>query len=122
MRIYLYNEKLNILVVKTKGTLRITDIINHYNELTNNVTFPNNLKVLIDCRGTQLNIKINEISFVNGALKNALNKYENIQEAILVDKPYETVVATLFKDYNVDLKKYSFKIFYTEDAAKSWLI
>lgn len=122
MRIYLYNEKLDILEVKTKGTLRITDIISHYNELTNNVNLPNNLKVLIDCRGTQLDITINEISFANAAVKNALNKYENIQEAILVNQPYETVVATLFKDYNVDLKKYSFKIFYTEDAAKSWLL
>lgn len=122
MREYFYNEKLDILETRTKGILRITDILSHYDKLTNIVNLPKCLKVLIDCRGTKFDIKIDEIALSNDSVKKALNKYKNIQEAILVDKPYETVVATLFKNYNADIIEYRFKIFYTEDAARRWLV
>ena len=122
MRDYYYNEKLDILETRTLGILRITDIIHHYDKLINIVNLPNCLKVLIDCRGSKLDVKIDEISSTNDAVKKALSKFENIQEAILVDQPYETVVATLFENYNADIIEYRFKVFCTEEAAKHWLV
>ncbi len=121
MRNYSYNEKSKILELRTIGVIKIDDIISHYAELNDDGSLPRNLKVLIDCRGTQLDIKVNEISLTKDSVKKVLLKFKSIKEAILVDKPFETVVATLFKDYNSDLESYSFRIFCTENAAKNWL-
>ena len=122
MNSFQFNIELNVLETKKTGAQTILNIIEHYNEITKNNNLPKILNVIIDCRGASFDIKANEIDYTQEAVNNALNKYERIKEAILVDKPYETAIATLFKNYNSDLKSYSFKIFSTEEAAKKWLI
>lgn len=121
MNIYLYNEMLRILETETQGIIIIDDIISHYTKIMDDSTLPRNLKVLIDCRGTQFDIEVGEISLTKDVVKKALLKYNSIKEAILVDEPYETVVATLFKQYNLSLESHSFSIFCTERAARNWL-
>jgi hypothetical protein len=121
MRNYTYNEESMILETRTKGILKIEDIIEHYKKIGKEESLSRNLKILIDCRGTKMDIKINEIGQTYDTVKEVLLKYNDIREAILVDKPYETVIAVLFDNYNADLESYSFKVFSTEDAARYWL-
>lgn len=115
------NEKLMILEIEMQGVITIDDIILHYTNIMDDKTLPRELKVLIDCRSTQMDINVDEISSTIDAVKKALLKYNSIREAILVDKPFETVVATLFEQYNSDLEAYNFSVFCTEKAAINWL-
>lgn len=117
---FTYNKKTKILEVKTSGIIVIGDIINHCLKTIKDDSLPKNLKILVDCRNTLLNVKADEISLSHDALENAHNKYDSIQEAILVDKPNETVVAMLFKD-SIEFENFSFGIFCTESAARLWL-
>jgi hypothetical protein len=77
--------------------------------------------VLIDCRGTRIDVSPDEIAQTHAAVKKAISRYTHIREAILVDEPHGTVVAALFQSSYYDLKQYSFMIFSTMDAALSWL-
>lgn len=121
MRNYTYNEVSRILETRAKGILKIGDIIDHYEIITNEESFPRNLKVLIDCRGAQMDIKVDETGQIHAMVKKALSKYNYIKEAILVDKPNETVIAMLFDYYSSDLKTYSFHVFSIENVAREWL-
>ncbi len=121
MRTYYYNEQSNILETKANGSLLIKDIINHYIEISKSQYPTKHLKILIDCRNADFEITPIEISYTVNALKKALNNYESIQESILVNKPFETAVATLFKRYNSNTNNYFFKVFCSENEAKAWL-
>lgn len=121
MREYSFNEESIILETKTSGILKIEDIINHYDEIARDDTLPRNLKVLIDTRGTQFDVKMNEMSLATNTVKNVLQKYNYIKEAILVDKPSTTVVAMLFEINSTGFESYNFQVFSTENAARNWL-
>ena len=118
---YLYDNKLEILKTNSKGILRIDDIVSHYYTIAKNNILTENLKILIDCRETKFDVEPDEIILINDAVKKALNKYAYIKEAILIEQPYETVLATIFEK-GIKLDHYNFKIFSTENAALSWLV
>lgn len=103
------------------GVLKIDDILSHYAKINDDGSLPRNLNVLIDCRDSQLDVKLDEISLTKDIVKKVLLNFKSINEAIIVNKPYETVVATLFEDYNSELESYNFEIFSTENAARYWL-
>lgn len=112
-----------ILETKAIGILKIKDIISHYEKITyNNNYLPSNLKVLIDCRDARVDINVNEIQIAHRILKNVLLKYNSIKEAVIVDKPYETALALLFKYDSLNFESYLFEVFCTKNAAKLWLI
>lgn len=121
MKKYSYNEQSKILETGTTGTIKIDDIFSHYAKIYDDGSLPRNLKVLIDCRDTHLDVKANEISLTKDIAKKTLLKFKSINEAIIVDKPNETVVATIFEHYNSDLESYRFEIFSTENGARNWL-
>jgi len=58
-----------------------------------------------------------ELSEVQDAVEN----YDSINEAIFVQKPYATVIATMFEEQTTFVN-YFFRIFYTKEAALDWLI
>ena len=82
--------------------------------------YPRDLKVIIDCRSTRLVVKLDDVSRITEAAKNAIPKYMRLREAILITAPYETVVATLFEQ-NARFKNYNFRLFNSENAALRWL-
>ncbi len=121
MSSYSFNEKSGILETKYTGVLKIEGIIFHYTRINNDDSLPRDLKVLIDCRGVQMDLKVDEISLSYDAVRKALLSYNYIKEAILVDKPPETVVAMMFEKDHSDFDSYSFRVFSTEKAARNWL-
>lgn len=118
---YRFNTETDILEARAEEAITINDIIAHYRELSDNHSYPFSLKVLIDCRGTNFEVNHGDIEQTHDAVKEAITKYTHIREAIVVDQPHSTVVASLFQSSYYDLKKYSFMIFSTVDAAMSWL-
>ncbi len=121
MREYSYNEKSMILETKTTGILKIVDIISHYEKITLDDSLPRNLKELIDCRGTQFDLNLDEIKLAINAVKNAILKYNYIRESIIVDEPFETAVAIFFENISTGIKSYNFKVFDTEYGARNWI-
>lgn len=115
-----YNNELGILRTKTGGDLSIEEILGHYQEISQNINYPRELKVIIDCRSTRLAVKLDDVSGIIEAAKNTLPKYKRLREAILITAPYETVVATLFEQ-NARFKNYNFRLFNSENAALRWL-
>lgn len=119
---YSFNEETSILVLNTKGVMTVEDIISHYVHISKDLLLPKKLRVLIDSRGTKLDLKVEDIARTNNAVKKALDKFTFLKEAIIVDKPYETVIATMFERYYSKMQSYSFKVFSTDHAARSWLM
>jgi hypothetical protein len=115
-----YNEKLGVLMTSTGGELSIDEILGHYDEIRQNDDYPRDLKVMIDCRSTQLAVRLDDVSRIVEAARSTLPKYEKLREAILITAPYETVVATLFEQ-NARFDNYHFRLFNSEDAALKWL-
>lgn len=120
MRIYSFNEKFNILETRLDGNLNIEDIVDHYDRIFKDDSLPKKLKVLVDCRNSTFDIDVDEIDLSFVTLKKALNKYDFIQEAIIVNEPFKTVIVTLFRE-SANFKNYDFRIFSTENAARRWL-
>lgn len=112
------NEILEVKIIKEIGT---DGIIEYYTELSDNDNLPKEIKTLIDCRGAKFNLMPSEIQLPMYALENALKKFDRITEAILVDQPYETVIATLFQEFISERNNYEFMVFCTEEAAREWL-
>lgn len=116
-----YDEKRMMLKTEYQGVMKIDDIIRHYVKILDDNSLPRDLKVLIDCSSAQFDVNVDEIGLATEVVKKALLKYNSIREAILVDKPHETVIATLFEKYNSALESYSFSVFSTETSARNWL-
>jgi len=115
-----FDSRNNILRTVTTGVIGVEDMLKHYNTIIDNDSLPRNLIVLINCGGTRCTTTTEEIEIFYRKIKIALQKYEQIREAILVDQPYETAFVTLFERL-INVEKYEFKIFYTENAAMKWL-
>ncbi|MBC35760.1 MAG: hypothetical protein CL663_06955 [Bacteroidetes bacterium] len=121
MKSYSLNEKDQILVVTATETLNIKDIIDHYLMLSRSQDYPKDFKCLIDCRNATFEMDHTKLNFTTNSVNLALQNFDRINEAILVEKPFETVIANLFEELNGPLENYTFQVFSTEEAALNWL-
>ena len=64
--------------------------------------------------------KAKDIPKIWEAVNACLENYDSIEEAILVQKPYETAMAVIFED-GAPTENYKFKIFSTRENALDWL-
>jgi len=122
IKTYSFNEEDGILELKTEGLMKVKDIISHYVHITSDDSLPEKMKVLIDSRGTRMDLRVEDIALTNEAVKQAMRKFRFLKEAIIVDKPYETVIATMFERFYSKMDNYLFRVFSTENAARNWLL
>jgi hypothetical protein len=122
IKTYSFNEETQVLDLITVGVMKVEDIISHYVHISKDDSLPRKMRVLIDSRGTKMELRIEDIALTNEAVKKALAKYTYLKEAIIVDKPYETVIATMFERFYSKMDSYAFRVFSTENAARSWLM
>jgi len=122
IKTYSFNEDTQVLDLRTERVLKVDDIISHYVHISSDNSLPRKMRVLIDSRGTKMDLRIEDIALTNEAVKKALTKYTFLKEAIIVDKPYETVIATMFERFYAKMDSYAFRVFSTENAARSWLM
>lgn len=115
-----YDNNLEILKMSSAQNVNVGDIFNVYEEIKKSNIFPNNLKILIDSRDVKWDIVINETTKITKIIRNVLNKYATLKEAILINRPDETAIAMLVQ-HSANFDKYKLEIFYTEKAALRWL-
>ena len=72
---YYFNEKEKVLDLRTHGVMTVEDIISHYEYICGEPSLPRKLKVLIDCRGTRLDLRISDIELTQDAVRRALEKF-----------------------------------------------
>jgi len=118
---YFYNEEQNFLHLKPKPAVIIDDIAEHYQNLLENNSYPERMNVLIDCVGIELKVNIQKIGLIVDMVVECTKKYELLREGMLVDLPYETAFANLYR-YSTQIENYEFEIFSTREAALNWLI
>ncbi len=118
---YTYDESEGILYAAPPTPTTIDLIVEHYLYLKNFKDLSPSLRILIDCRNVQFRILPDEISETEEAVAEALQHFKDLKEAILVEQPFEVVVATLFQQYNERQTAYEFNIFSTLKEAKRWL-
>jgi len=121
---YTFNKQINIIELIAQDIITIDQIISYYLSISKDKSLPRNLKTLVDCTNGKLQIDLNkkEIEQASLALNTAIEVFDSIQEAVVVDKPYNTVVTTLFRDFNCDIKNFDIKIFCTQKASLEWLL
>lgn len=110
-----------ILVFKPKGTIGKEHIKDFYKHLAVENNYPRKLRTLIDAWECQFNFEIKDLSELFNELEIAIKNYTSIREAIVVGKPYETAIATLFSG-GYKNPNYKFKVFSTRSAAEKWLL
>lgn len=54
------------------------------------------------------------------AIKELLKKHKKVYTAFVISTAMETAMAELYKDFS-KTNNYSFKVFYTKEAALNWL-
>ncbi len=116
-----YYKKANFLETKILGDIDISDIEKHYRYISSICKKHKILRVLIDCRKCRINVQPNDLDQLKPLLLDLTNKLVYLREAILVDLPQSTVIATIFEDKYEGIPNYSFKVFSTEEAATLWL-
>lgn len=119
---YSFDEEARVLNLRTEGIMKVDDIISHYVHITKDQSLPKKLKVLIDSRETKMDLKFEDIALTNDAVIKALEKFSSLKEAIIVDKPYETAIATMYERFYLKMESYHFRVFSTEHAARNWLM
>jgi hypothetical protein len=122
MREYHFNRTLALLEMRITGHVSLNDIIEHYTMIADDESLPDDLRVLINCTEIQMDVKNKEIKKTMASLKKALKKHTYLKEAIVVSRPYATVIALLFGSMARKFKNYKFKVFSTEDAGREWLV
>ncbi len=116
----IFDKEQGILKVSIIDELDLDDIINHFNDIAIDESLPDPLKILVDARKQDFLVKPEQLIHSQKPVMAAIANYCQIKEAIIVDSPYQTALATLFEQLTTN-PKYKFKIFSTERAAFKWL-
>ena len=119
---YTFQPDLSLIEVKGHGVISVEDIQGFYEELFQNEHLPGKIKVLIDGRDTafapgsesQMQ-RFGEVIAQLGA------RFSSMKEALLVDAPLSTAIASLYKLHTDHIRFYTFSVFSTEHAARNWL-
>lgn len=102
--------------------INIDDIHNHYTHILKDESLSARLRVLIDTRGADFfEGTEQQLNDLRGRIENLMERYEYIQEAIIVEEPYSTAIASLYEYHTSGISGYSFEIFSTDEGAKNWL-
>lgn len=109
-----------IFYVEFSDTVTVEDIKNYLFESGRLDNLPKEIYLLYDLREVDMNLEIDDISFISKLAKKVTSPDKTIRTAFLVDKPKITAYSILF---NVDTssEKVLRNVFSTEEAALKWL-
>jgi hypothetical protein len=109
-----------ILVVDVSKKVDIIAVTEHYKVLETTLEYPQSLKVLLRAGDSEFRFRENALPLFTVAAEAAMEKYRSVREAIVVSRPMETAVATLFSE--ISIRHFEFRVFTTETAAREWLL
>lgn len=115
-----FNHQSGFLDSKFEGEVVLKEIIVYINETKNNKTLPRVLKILTDSTKAEFCIASTDLGKIVEANNQSLEQYDYIIDAIVLARPKETALSILYMEMAKN-KKYYFRVFSTQRAAKEWL-
>lgn len=113
-----YKEEFGIIISHCTGVFNLTMAIDYIDNLRENITTDDHLFILLD--STQAEIQIDprkELNLLVAKLGEKTDLYRKVFVAFVVDQPYETVLALLFKEMSNDVNRISIEVFSTHKEA-----
>ena len=117
---YNFNTKDNILNIDYSGKIIIKDIIELYEKLLSEKSYPNNLLIFQDETNAEFIESENLIPVALDSLKQLALKYDSVKVAIWQTEPVKTAYSYFFKN-KINILNLNLEIFYTKEAAINWL-
>ncbi|MDQ1769290.1 hypothetical protein GQR60_00470 [Labilibaculum sp. A4] len=109
-----------IFYVDFSDTVTVEDIKNYLFEFERLDNLPKNIYLLYDLREVDMNLEIDDISFISKLAEKGTSSYKTIRTAFLVDTPKITAYSILF-NLDTSSEKVLINVFSTEEAALKWL-
>jgi hypothetical protein len=116
-----FDNGLGILILEFENQLEPQLVIDYYNQLFNNTSYPRKLAVLCHVTSKSYSIKPGNLPEIIRSHSLACTKYEQLKEAFLAEDPYSTALTTLFSK-KANCKNYRSAVFSTREAALKWLL
>ncbi|MCU4177761.1 hypothetical protein [Carboxylicivirga sp. N1Y90] len=118
-----YKEELGIIISECTGVFNLELVIDYIDNLRNTIKTEDHLFILLD--STRAEIKIDprkELRCLVSKLGEKTKIYRQVYVVFVVDKPYETVLALLFKEMSNSAHRIDIDIFSTRHEAERRLI
>jgi len=115
-----FNHQIGVLETKLQGDVTIEELIDYIVSTKQNTKYPRFLKILTDASEANMVFTHDELSLIVSETIESLEKYNFMQDAILVSSPIETALSILYQELSRSTK-YEFQVFSTHQAAIIWL-
>jgi hypothetical protein len=118
---YRFDKESGIIKVLIDGIVEIQEIVEYINQIGNDPSLPDNLKIFTDARSAFINFSPKSLHLLIDAINDARIKHSTIHEAILQNNPDITAYSFIYQNMLTSRKNHIFKIFSTQLAALQWL-
>jgi len=116
-----YIQEENILHMDRQGEIKIEDLFKQVQETVSNYKKIKCLYILDDARESKPQFSARNYPNLSKKISDGLVHFKEVRHAILVDSPMNTALGILFESIANEIPSYTFKTFFTEEAAKEWL-
>jgi sulfite reductase beta subunit-like hemoprotein len=115
-----FNSEKEIFETKFVGEVSLAEVLNYFIKIKEDSTLPRKLKIKIDGRKAFLKFTINDLEEIKVENYKALEQYDFIMIAVIMDTPQMTAISLLYKEL-IKCDKFIFNVFSTENVASQWL-
>jgi len=116
-----YNRKEHILYIDRKDEIEIQDLFALVQDTVSGYKELKCLLILDDARGSAPKFSSRDYPELIRRVSEGLAHFREVRQAILVDSPMNTALASLFREMTEQVPGYSFRTFFYEEEAKEWL-
>lgn len=118
---YSFDEKTNVLVLKTVGIVTLENSIEFMTEVVTHRHFPNDILVLQDHSEAELKISMTEIHVLEAFQRKYIDNFNTVKLAILLPKNAEQAMFSLYYQGIINNENCESKVFDSQEQAKLWL-
>ena len=116
-----YIQEENILHMDRTGEIKIEDLFAQVQKTVSDYKEIKCLYILDDARNSKPQFSARDYPALSSKISEGLVHFREVRHAILVDTPMNAALGILFETIATKIPSYSFKAFFTEEAAKDWL-
>jgi len=114
-----FNKELGIIITECAGVLNLKMALDYFENMKESINTKDHLFVLLDSTHARINIDPRkELRLLFIMLCEETINYRQVYLAFVVNQPYETVLALLFKEMSIDISRISIEIFSTRKVAE----
>ncbi|UBM62559.1 hypothetical protein LA303_00930 [Candidatus Sulfidibacterium hydrothermale] len=115
-----FNPETHFLEAVYSGEITLKEILEYNNQIRKNPKYPRKLKILTDATEAEFLLSKKDLKVISEKVKQMLNDYETVYDAMIISKPRETAYSILYKE-RAKIENYKFQYFSTKKAASKWL-